>query len=34
LYSAVGERLEQSADAFKRASILLRDHVLTGVLGG
>jgi len=34
LYSAIGERLEQSADAFKRASVLLRDHVLSGVLGG
>jgi uncharacterized protein Yka (UPF0111/DUF47 family) len=34
LAAAVGDRLEEAADALKRTSLMLRDHVLDDVLNG
>jgi uncharacterized protein Yka (UPF0111/DUF47 family) len=34
LFTTAGDRLEAAADALKRASLLLRDHVLMEVIGG
>ncbi|NKC33619.1 DUF47 family protein [Falsiroseomonas selenitidurans] len=34
LFTAIGDRLEVAADALKRASLILRDHVLLEVIGG
>jgi hypothetical protein len=34
LYAEMGRSLEAGADALKRASLLAREHILEGVLGG
>ena len=34
LYSALGDRLEEAADALRRASLILRERVLGEVVNG
>jgi uncharacterized protein Yka (UPF0111/DUF47 family) len=34
LFTAIGDRLEAAADAFRRADLILREHVLTDVIDG
>ena len=34
LFTAIGDRLEAAADALKRVSLILREHVLADVIHG
>jgi hypothetical protein len=34
LFTAIGDKFEAAADAMKRGSLLLRDHVLEDVTDG